>query len=128
MTSTTRRRVCSLTCGLAFRTRDSVPTLTPAVAATSAMFTRWADLSRLTSSGFAARAVAHAWNRFHYTYSRPSGESSNRVDSIGSHIDFGTLIFPAQDRLVSTFPTRAPLGARPVPRSLREKVQSLHLT
>src|SRR6266849_3617154 len=48
MTSTTRRRVCSLTLGLSFRTRDTVPTLTPAVAATSAMFTRWADLSRLT--------------------------------------------------------------------------------
>src|SRR5712691_12799068 len=48
MTSTTRRRVCSLTLGLPFRTRDTVPTLTPAVAATSAMFTRWADLSRLT--------------------------------------------------------------------------------
>src|SRR5260370_8529825 len=122
MPSTPRRRVCSLTFGLSFRTRDTVPTLTPAVAATSAMFTRWADLSRLTSSGFAARAVAHAWNRFHYTYSRPSGESSNRVDSIGSHIDFGTLIFPPHHRLVSTSPTPAPLAPPPIPGPLPAKV------
>lgn len=65
MTSMTRLRVCSLTLGLWFRTRETVPTLTPAVAATSAMFTRWADFSRLTFPGFAARAATPVWNRFH---------------------------------------------------------------
>src|ERR1700722_18339967 len=49
MTSMTRPRVRSLTFGLSFSTRETVPTLTPAVAATSAILTRWAEFRRLTS-------------------------------------------------------------------------------
>jgi hypothetical protein len=65
MTSVTCLRVWSLTLGLEFRTRETVPTLTPAVAATSAIFTRCAGFSLLTSPGYAARAAPYAWNRFH---------------------------------------------------------------